>query len=96
MRRTKLESHPFYGEEKYRMKYIAYYYRPAKENVPPMHLIWGRFTNKRDAIRMTGHRFHEPLNCATGCTAATVVNLKTGVTVAYWKKKYGTITQAIY
>lgn len=78
------------------IKYEALYYREAKEDMLPMRLMWGRFTRKADAIEATNERFNKPLNCASGCTEAVVVNLKTGVVEALWKLQNGVVKREIY
>ena len=76
--------------------YDAYYYRPATEKISAMRLLWGMFQRKADAIYTTDKRFREPLNCATGCTTAEVVDRRTGKTVAYWIKNEGAVTRETY
>lgn len=76
--------------------YDAFYYRPATEKISEMKLLWGRFRRKSDAIDTTDKRFKEPLNCATGCTTAEVVDDRTGKTVAFWMKDGHKVMREIY
>lgn len=75
--------------------YNALYHRPATDNPSAMTMLWGIFKKKADAIDTTDKRFREPLNRATGFPIAEVIEIKSGKTVAIWKRVNGKVIRQI-